>query len=168
MDENIIKSTKTPAQIADEAKIIAKKWVEIKYPHLKVCDESKRCADIVAKSDDEEKYYFEVKGTEKDSNNFGAATLTECSCAVDAKHYSFLLVNINKTNLDEAVQERTLEEMFEYMSVPPFKINFNIRKCKRKNKKEKADGSAVVDKKLIKKMKIFYDRSIKRIPKNNN
>lgn len=151
----------TPAEIAKEAKKKAKKWISIEFPDLTIQEKCENYADIIATSIDGQEYYFEVKGTTKNSNNFGAATLTECSYAVNADHYYFLLVNITKKEPNEAVKKITLDEMLPYMSVPPFKINFNIRECKRKSSKVKADGTVVVDKELILEMDKFYKKYIK-------
>lgn len=153
----------TPAEIAKEARKKAKEWIRIQFPDLTIQEKSENYADIVATSLDGQEYFFEVKGTTKECDNFGAATLTECVWAINNSDcYFFLLINIKKEELHEAIKMRTLEEMFPHMSVPPFKINFNLRECKRKNKKEKADGSAVVDKKLILEMDKFYKERIKR------
>lgn len=151
----------TPAEIAKAAREKAKDWIRIQFPDLTIKEKSENCADIIATSLNGEEYYFEVKGTTKDSNNFGAATLTECSCAVNSDHYYFLLVNITQIDPNAAVKKKTLDEMFPYMSVPPFKINFNIRECKRKSGKVKVDGTAVVDKELILELEKFYNECIK-------
>lgn len=132
-------------EIACKANELVRKWIEKEYyrdcpalmieKRLRIIHINKPYADFVTREEDGRKYFFEVKGTEKEKNNFGAITITECKQALlSPGRYFFLLVNINK-NLTDAIQVFTLDDLLESMSIPPYKVNFNIRDNTKKELK---------------------------------
>lgn len=116
---------------------------------------SDRFADIVA-SKDNKRYYFEIKATTKTSGYFGASTLTEMACAVKHKdNYTFVIAQEREHNTFEFV-EWTLMEILSVSSIPPFKINFNIKSIH-----DRREGSGLkVQIKDIEKMEEFYTGSL--------
>ena len=92
--------------------------------------------DIKATKDGRE-YWIEVKGTGREGNYFGAATLTEWMCAYENKEsFYFLIANkpgINSAEYDESTSTTEWsfelvppEVMMAYSSIPPFKVNFTL------------------------------------------
>lgn len=131
----------TPSEIAKKAREMAVEWIRLRKIENSedmilesISDKSSPEADIIVDSisSDRIKYYFEVKGTTKDSNYFGATTITECMAAIQNKgRYWFLIVNVTK-EMEDAVLCMTLQDMLKYMTIPPFKINFNLSVKKHK------------------------------------
>lgn len=141
----------TPTEIARAARKIAVDWVKITYPDLKITDANPRYSDIVAMDNNGNEYCFEVKGTTKPTGSFGAATLTECEYAIKSiDRYWFLLVYIGGDGVEHSVKPYSLRELLPYMSIPPFKINFNI--TPRKARKGKLNT------KQIEKLIRLYDK----------
>jgi hypothetical protein len=81
-------------------------------------------ADITALRDSQ-RYYFEIKVTDKRDKYFGAATLTEWEAALtDADHFKFVIAF--KRDGNWSFHEYTPLEFMEYSYIPPFKIYFNV------------------------------------------
>ncbi len=105
-------------------------------------DQSKSYADIVAKNQDGEEEYYEIKATTMTQHEyleieqgktktkyFGAATLTEWNVArLCPNRYTFVLVIMDKDNPSDMLGyvEYSVDELLSYSTIPPFKINFNI------------------------------------------
>jgi hypothetical protein len=72
-----------------------------------------------------ETHYFEIKKTGKETNYFGAATLTEWKAALDREDAFWFVVAFQRAGEWE-FHEYTPAEFMEFNSIPPFKIYFQI------------------------------------------
>lgn len=70
--------------------------------------------------------YFEVKSTNKDSDYFGAATLTEWTVNIREANLKYLIVRFDKDNNPVDYYIYDAKNFYKYSTVPPFKVNFNI------------------------------------------
>ena len=119
---------KTPSEISQSAKEIAKEWIKKNRQDCVIMGKGNRYANIVVKSKTtNEIFYYKVIGTGKQNNIFGAVSIRQCFFAKKNRdNYRFLLVDITIEDPQFKVVERTLDEMYPLMSIPPYKININI------------------------------------------
>lgn len=80
-------------------------------------------ADITAERDGE-KYYFEIKYTQRKKVYFGGATLTEWKAAITEKNYMFVVVILRDG--EWIFHEYTTEEFMKFCTIPPFKVYFTV------------------------------------------
>ena len=98
-----------------------------------------------------EKWYFEIKMTNKNDVYFGAATMTEWEQAFKTPNYFRFVIAIKNKELEGGFTflQLTPQEMIKYSTIPPFKVYFNIDlqkymnnedsvKSKNKTRKKKA------------------------------
>ena len=88
-------------------------------------------ADIIVNNINnvKEKFYFEIKETNSITNVFEAATLTEWSAACNNNgHYFFVVIYLENDNELPKYIFYTPQEIMQFSTVPPFKININIPK----------------------------------------
>ena len=94
---------------------------------------TKAPADIKAIKDGQV-WYFEIKMTEKAECYFGASTYTEWKQAFeDPDHFRFV-VAIDLGDDKWKFVEYTPEELMQFSTIPPFKINFTVNANDKEDK----------------------------------
>lgn len=113
-------------QIANIARDKAIQWINRNNIGANAKEENRGQFKYVVAEIENSKHYYIVKGREGDNKNFGAVTLTALEIVKEHDNCHFLLVNIVKESPYD-VQEIDVDIMLKLMSIPPFKINFNIK-----------------------------------------
>lgn len=131
-------------------------------------------ADITATDADGNVFYYEIKKTAsrcKGNDHFGAATLTEFSCALaHAGNYRFVVAHTDDAESFFEFEEYSPAEFMKFCTIPPFKIYFNIpldggRETGAKtavNRKEPAIRATAEN---IRRMDVFF-AELRQMPQN--
>lgn len=153
---------KSTNQIANIARDKAIQWINSNNIGANAKEENKGQFKYVVAEIDNTKHYYIVKGREGDNKSFGAVTLTALEIVIEHDNCHFLLVNILKDDPYD-VLEIGVDKMLKIMSIPPFKINFNIRDIDLFNHID-LSGKGVKRKDIVKLLEYYHKikkRSIK-------
>ena len=118
-------------------------------------------SDIIAYKG-KDKYYFEIKKTDRKERYFGGATTTEWKAALENPDRYFFVICVKRNNLWQFTQY-TPEEFMKFSTIPPFKVYFSVPLSeKEKGKKINRISAIQATKDNLFKLINFYE-SLKKL-----
>ena len=114
-------------------------------------------ADITAEKNGQ-KYYFEIKMTQKNDTYFGAATFTEWYTAYKyPKYYKFVIARKIKDGEFEFT-EISPENFEQYCTIPPMKVYFNYPIVTKSKKRKKVKTTLKLTENNFNKLNNLYEQ----------